>query len=51
MNDIGFKNVLHNVGDISSDMCIVLVELVLCTRFYKGGMQCRFNNMTIVKVS
>lgn len=29
MNDIGFKNILHNVGDISSD--------IGWTRFYKGG--------------
>lgn len=32
MNDIGFKNVLHNVGDISSD-----IGRSSIVRFYKGG--------------
>lgn len=33
MNDIGFKNVLHNVGDISSGYRVNYSTV----RFYKGG--------------
>lgn len=47
MNDIGFKNVLHNVGDISSD-----IGRSSIVRFYKGGHAIyRFNNIILFKVS